>query len=59
MIAIVKQSWVAWHEGREGSARSAFHHARTRTADFDATDWQALGYLGIEMEEADAVVSSP
>jgi Flp pilus assembly protein TadD len=58
MIGPVKQTWTAWHEGREGAARHLMAQAMTQSAQFDASDWQAVGYLRIEMEQAEAALQA-
>lgn len=58
MIGPVKKTWTAWHEGHEGAARQLLTQAMTQSAQFDAADWQAVGYLRIEMEQAEAALSA-
>ncbi|MCX6840411.1 MAG: tetratricopeptide repeat protein [Verrucomicrobia bacterium] len=49
----MKETWTAWHEGRAGGARQLLTQAMTQAAHFDAADWQAVGYLHIEMEQTE------
>jgi len=58
MIAPLQKSWVAWHEGREGEARTSLSEALVHQARFDAADWQAVGYLHLEMEQTVAALAA-